>query len=153
MAGYKHARVALFTNVAAVRDTILDLDRRGRPAIAIANLTGISLSAVHTVIREAKEEAFEVEPAGEKPPAPLDRSRPRRLDAGPDESPTEHSHPELPGFAAWQAVHHRRMDVRAAARLLGLRYPSQVFDLLAQHKVALEAKLAAAAKSTKEGRA
>lgn len=69
-----------------------------------------------------------------------------KLAAATDEKLSEDDQPppngdfRLPGYDAWQLVHHERLSVEEARKKLGLRYPSEVFELLAKHKAAIDLK-------------
>lgn len=141
---------------------ILLLAAGGCTAAQIAPRVHLAPRTVRAILQRHRETgaldaaAFEQEGKAleEQKPLVLDRVNPRRVvvEEGLDEAPTIHHHPDLPGWAAWEAVHHHKLEAKAAARRLGLKYPGQVFELLAVHKRALEARLTAEA-SAAAGRA
>lgn len=68
---------------------------------------------------------------------------PRRL---PNiQSPRLEGDPMLPGYEAWRMHHHARVSIKDCVRRLGLRYPSEMFSLLEQHKKLMEDKRLASA--------
>lgn len=149
------ARLPDRISMAASTPRILLMAAGGCTAAQIAVRVGLAARTVRSILQRHREstvtdaDAFENEGMAleEQKPLVLDRVNPRRIvvEGGLDEAPAIHHHPDLPGWAAWEAVHHHKLEAKAAARRLGLKYPGQVFELLAQHKRALEARLAAEA--------
>lgn len=115
---------------------LIEMESQGVSGLKMAARTGLD----RRTVRNALQRWHEREEDEEAPPSPLSilprRSGMAEADLMP---PPEPGRADLPGYDAWEMVHVQRLDVRTVARRLGLRYASQVFELLAQHKLAVEA--------------
>lgn len=112
--------------------SIIRAIRKGATQAAVAERFGVTATFVRNLTREH-------DAAGRPHVEPKPRRRAPVHD--PD---TLHPRPSLgvhgkPGYEAWQLIHVERVDVRTAVKRLGLRWPSEVFELLAEHKLHVEA--------------
>lgn len=133
---------------AALLPLLIEMESQGVSCLQMASRSGLDRRTVRNALQRWHERE-----ADEEAPPPQLSTLPRRsglqdVDLMPPPAPGRVG---MPGFDAWEMVHCQGLDVRTVARRLGLRHPSQVFDLLAQHKLAVEAsttELSAAARNT-----
>lgn len=133
---------------AALLPLLIEMESQGVSCLQMASRSGLD----RRTVRNALQRWHEREDDEEAPPPRLSilprRSGMAEADLMPPPAPGRVG---MPGYDAWELVHCQHLDVRAVVRKLGLRYPSQVFDMLEQHKLAVEAsttELSSAARKT-----